>query len=101
VALILCGGKGNVSVTANIAPKLMHELCVAALAKDVEKAMAIQFQLLAVHKNLFTEANPIPVKWAAQQMGLSGGHLRLPLTSFSPEHHDGLTSAMKAAGLLK
>ena len=101
VALILCGGKGNVSVTANIAPKLMHELCVAALAKDVEKAMAIQFQLLAVHKNLFTEANPIPVKWAAQQMGLSGGHLRLPLTSFSPEHHDGLSSAMKAAGLLK
>ncbi len=101
VALILCGGKGNVSVTANIAPKLMHELCVAALAKDVEKAMAIQFQLLAVHKNLFTEANPIPVKWAAQQMGLSGGHLRLPLTNFSPEHHDALTSAMKAAGLLK
>ena len=101
VALILCGGKGNVSVTANIAPKLMHELCVAALAKDVEKAMAIQFQLLAVHKNLFTEANPIPVKWAAQQMGLSGGHLRLPLTNFSPEHHDALISAMKAAGLLK
>ncbi len=101
VALILCGGKGNVSVTANIAPKLMHDLCAAALAKDVEKAMAIQFQLLAVHKNLFTEANPIPVKWAAQQMGLSGGHLRLPLTSFSPEYHDGLTNAMKAAGLLK
>lgn len=101
VALILCGGKGNVSVTANIAPKLMHELCVAALAKDVEKAMAIQFQLLPVHKNLFTEANPIPVKWAAQQMGLSGGHLRLPLTPFSQEHHMALSNAMKSAGLLK
>lgn len=101
VALILCGGKGNVSVTANIAPKLMHELCHAALAKEVEKAMAIQMKLLPVHKNLFTEANPIPVKWAVHQIGLAGAALRLPLTAFSQEYHDALRNAMKSAGLLK
>lgn len=100
VALILCGGKGNVSVTANVAPKLMHELCVAALAGDVKKAMAIQFQLMPVHKNLFVEANPIPVKWASAQMGLCGGHLRLPLTQLAPEHHDKVAASLKSAGLL-
>ena len=69
VALMLCGGAGNVSVTANIAPRLMHELCMAALRGDVKEAMRIQFQLMPVHKNLFVEANPIPVKWAMQRMG--------------------------------
>ena len=80
VALMLCGGHGNISVTANIAPRLMHELCLAALAGDAKRAMALQMQLLPVHKNLFVEANPIPVKWAMARMGLCGPTLRLPMT---------------------
>jgi len=64
VALMLCGGRGNVSVTANIAPRLMHELCVAAVAGDARRAMEIQFKLMPVHKQLFVQANPIPLKWA-------------------------------------
>lgn len=66
VALMLCGGHGNISVTANIAPKLMHEMCQAAMAGNIEQAMRIQFQLMPLHKHLFVEANPIPVKWAMQ-----------------------------------
>ena len=81
VALMLCGGHGNVSVTANVAPRLMHELCVAALAGNVQRAMEIQFQLLPLHKTLFVESNPIPVKWAAARMGLCTDALRLPLTN--------------------
>jgi len=80
VALMLCGGHGNISVTANVAPRLMHELCVAAMAGDVKRAMEIQFKLMPVHKQLFVEPNPIPVKWAMQRMGLCGGTLRLPMT---------------------
>ncbi|MEA3393063.1 MAG: 4-hydroxy-tetrahydrodipicolinate synthase, partial [Pseudomonadota bacterium] len=79
VALMLCGGHGNISVTANVAPRLMHELCVAAMAGDVKRAMEIQFKLMPVHKQLFVEPNPIPVKWAMQRMGLCGGTLRLPM----------------------
>jgi len=85
VALMLCGGKGNVSVTANIAPRLMHELCVAALAGNIQRAMQIQFQLMPVHKHLFVEANPIPLKWAMARMGLCGPTLRLPLTPLSDQ----------------
>ncbi|HQD47881.1 4-hydroxy-tetrahydrodipicolinate synthase, partial [Ottowia sp.] len=70
VALMLCGGQGNISVTANVAPRLMHELCVAAIAGDRQKAMEIQFKLMPLHKQLFVEANPIPVKWAMARMGL-------------------------------
>ncbi|MBC8021646.1 MAG: 4-hydroxy-tetrahydrodipicolinate synthase, partial [Burkholderiales bacterium] len=80
VALMLCGGQGNVSVTANVAPRLMHELCVAAVAGDAKRAMEIQRKLMPVHKQLFVEANPIPVKWAVARMGLCGGTLRLPMT---------------------
>jgi 4-hydroxy-tetrahydrodipicolinate synthase len=83
VALMLCGGHGNVSVTANIAPELMHDLCVAAIAGQAQQAMAIQRQLLNLHKDMFTESNPIPVKWAAQRMGLCGPTMRLPLTPLS------------------
>jgi 4-hydroxy-tetrahydrodipicolinate synthase len=83
VALMLCGGKGNVSVTANVAPRLMHELCVAAMAGNVQKAMEIQFKLMPMHKHLFVEANPIPVKWAMARMGLCGGTLRLSLIHIS------------------
>lgn len=101
VALMLCGGHGNISVTANIAPKLMHDLCVAAIAGDVKTAMAIQFKLLAVHKQMGTEGNPIAVKWAMTRMGLSGPTLRLPLTELTPASQPGVEAALKNAGLLK
>jgi 4-hydroxy-tetrahydrodipicolinate synthase len=100
VALMLCGGKGNVSVTANVAPRLMHELCVAAMARDVQKAMEIQFKLMPVHKNLFVEANPIPVKWAMAKMGLCGGTLRLPMTPLSASQQPLVEAALRASGLL-
>ena len=100
VALMLCGGQGNISVTANVAPRLMHELCVAALAGDTRRAMEIQFRLMPVHKQLFVEANPIPVKWAVQRMGLCGGALRLPMTPLSQGNEAVVEAALRAAGLL-
>jgi 4-hydroxy-tetrahydrodipicolinate synthase len=100
VALMLCGGQGNVSVTANVAPRLMHELCVAAIRGDARGAMQIQNRLLPVHKQLFVEANPIPVKWAMARMGLCGPALRLPMTPLSPAFHAQVEGALRAAGLL-
>lgn len=100
VALMLCGGQGNVSVTANVAPRLMHELCVAAVAGDAKRAMEIQFKLMPVHKHLFCEANPIPVKWAMARMGLTGPALRLPMTPLSESNHAVVEGALRAAGLL-
>jgi len=100
VALMLCGGHGNVSVTANVAPRLMHELCVAALAGNVQRAMEIQFQLLPLHKALFVESNPIPVKWAAARMGLCTDALRLPLTPLTQANQPALERVMRATGLL-
>ena len=100
VALMLCGGQGNVSVTANVAPRLMHELCVAALAGDVKRAMALQFQLMPLHKNLFVEANPIPVKWAMARMGLCGGTLRLPMTPLESSNEAAVESALRACSLI-
>jgi 4-hydroxy-tetrahydrodipicolinate synthase len=100
VALILCGGKGNISVSANIAPRLMHELCMAAMSGNVQKAMEIQFQLMPIHKNLFVEANPIPVKWAMAHMGLCGGTLRLPMTDLSKSQHQVVEAALLASGLI-
>lgn len=100
VALILCGGAGNISVSANVAPRLMHQLCMAAMRGDVVTAMKIQFQLMPVHKNLFVEANPIPVKWAMARMGLCGQALRLPLTPLSTGQQPVVEAALKAAGLL-
>ena len=100
VALMLCGGKGNVSVTANIAPRLMHELCAAALAGNIQRAMQIQFQLMPVHKHLFVEANPIPLKWAMARMGLCGPTMRLPLTPLSAQHHPTVEAALKASQLI-
>ena len=100
VALMLCGGHGNVSVSANIAPKLMHELCVAAIAGNAGQAMAIQRQLLVLHKNMFTESNPIPVKWAANRMGLCGPALRLPMTPLSPHLQPALENAMRSCGVI-
>jgi len=100
VALMLCGGHGNVSVTANVAPRLMHELCVAAIAGNVQRAIEIQFQLLPLHKALFVESNPIPVKWAVARMGLCGHTLRLPLTQLTPANQPALERVMHATGLI-
>ncbi len=100
VALMLCGGAGNISVTANVAPRLMHELCEAAMRGDIASAMKIQFQLMPVHKHLFVEANPIPVKWAMARMGLAGGALRLPLTELSEGQRPVVEAALKSSDLL-
>ena len=100
VALMLCGGQGNVSVTANIAPKLMHDLCVAAVAGDAKKAMDIQRKLMPVHKHLFVEANPIPLKWAMARMGLCGPTMRLPMTPLSEGSRPVVEAALRASGLL-
>ena len=100
VALMLCGGHGNVSVTANVAPRLMHELCVTAIAGDRQRAMALQFQLLPLHKQLFVEANPIPVKWAMARMKLCGGALRLPMTPLTAGNEAAVEGALSACGLL-
>jgi len=101
VALMLCGGQGNISVTANVAPRQMHELCVAALAGDVKKAMEIQMALMPLHRHLFVEPNPIPVKWAMARLGLCGGALRLPLTELSEGARPTVEAALRQTGLLK
>lgn len=100
VALMFCGGHGNVSVTANVAPRLMHALCMAAMAGQVQAAMAIQQRLLPLHRQLFVEANPIPVKWAMQRLGLCGGTLRLPMTELEPGNQPRVEAALREAGLL-
>ena len=101
VALMLCGGHGNISVTANVAPRAMHELCVAALAGDARKAMQIQLSLMPLHRDLFVEPNPIPLKWAMARLGLMGGALRLPMTELSEAHRPVVEGALRATGLLK
>ncbi|MDB5884937.1 MAG: dihydrodipicolinate synthase [Polaromonas sp.] len=100
VALMLCGGQGNVSVTANVAPRLMHELCMAAVAGQVRRAMELQFMLMPLHKNLFIEANPIPVKWAMARMGLCGPTLRLPMTPLESHNNAAVENALRACGLI-
>ncbi len=100
VELILLGGKGNISVTANVAPREMADLCEAALRGDAETARAINEQLMPLHKNLFIEANPIPVKWALHEMGLMGDGIRLPLTWLSASCHDTLRQALRQCGVL-
>ncbi|WP_433886387.1 4-hydroxy-tetrahydrodipicolinate synthase [Pseudomonas vranovensis] len=99
VELILLGGKGNISVTANVAPREMADLCEAALAGNAEKARAINEQLMPLHKDLFIEANPIPVKWALVEMGLMHKGIRLPLTWLSESCHDTVRQAMRQCGL--
>lgn len=100
LALMLLGGHGVISVTANVAPRLMHEMCAAALEGRVKEARAINARLFALHEKLFVEANPIPVKWCVHQLGLIGPGIRLPLTPLSPAHHDTLRAAMRQAGVL-
>jgi 4-hydroxy-tetrahydrodipicolinate synthase len=96
---LMMGGCGVISVTANAAPRLMHELCVAAMAGDAITARKINDKLLALHQKLFVEANPIPVKWVLQQMGLIKPGIRLPLVPLSAAYHDTLRLAMKSAGI--
>ena len=99
-ALLMLGGKANISVVANVAPRMMHEMCMAAISGNVAKARELNFRLSALSRHLFCEANPIPVKWACQQMGLMEGGIRLPLTPLSADCHERVRSAMRQAGLL-
>ena len=97
LALILLGGDGVISVTANVAPRLMHEMCEAALAGDLVRARDINNRLLGLHRHLFCEANPIPVKWAVQQLGHIAGGIRLPLTPLAEKFHPQVREAMRQA----
>lgn len=96
---MLRGGDGVISVTANVAPRLMQALCEAALAGDRERAESIDSQLAALHRDLFVQSNPIPVKWAVAEMGLCGRGIRLPLTWLTEEHEARVRQAMTQAGL--
>ncbi len=98
--LMLMGAKGVISVTANVAPKLMHEMCEAAREGDIQHARAINAKLFALHQKLFLEANPIPVKWVLQQMGLIKTGIRLPLVNLSAQYHEVLRQAAQAAQIL-
>lgn len=98
--LMLMGGQGDVSVTANVAPKAMQQMCVAAISGDRQQAEALNRPLMALHQGLFVQSNPIPVKWALQQMGLIDQGIRLPMTWLSSEHHGALKNALQSAGVL-
>ncbi len=100
LAFMLQGGKGVISVTANVAPKQMQDMCAAALAGDFELAGQLNTQLMPLHKNLAVESNPIPVKWALNQLGWIQEGIRLPLTPLSPEYHEDLREAMKISGVI-
>ncbi|MEO7465156.1 MAG: 4-hydroxy-tetrahydrodipicolinate synthase [Nitrosospira sp.] len=99
LALLLLGAHGVISVTANVAPKLMHEMCIAAFAGDLAAARAANGKLTGLHSDLFVEANPIPVKWAVAEMGLIRSGLRLPLTQLSDQYHQIVREAMDQAGV--
>jgi 4-hydroxy-tetrahydrodipicolinate synthase len=98
--LILAGGKGDISVTANVAPRLMSQMCEAALNGDGEEARAINARLMNLHKKLFVESNPIPVKWALKEMGIIEGGIRLPLTPLASEYHEPVRQALRSAGVI-
>jgi len=99
VALMLLGGQGNVSVTANVAPRLMHELCMAAIEGNTRKATEIHLRLLPLHKQLFCEPSPAPAKWAMAQLGLCGEALRLPITPLTPAGQALVMQALRDSGL--
>ena len=99
VALMLLGGHGNVSVTANVAPRLMHELCVAAMAGQVALAREIHFRLLSLHKQLFCEPSPAPTKWAMSRLGRCRPEVRLPITALTPSGQTAVDAALREAGL--
>jgi 4-hydroxy-tetrahydrodipicolinate synthase len=97
--LMLIGGRGNISVTANVAPAEMHELCAAAMRGDRAVAEAINNRLDILHRTLFVEANPIPVKWALYEMGMIPPGIRLPLTPLSDRYHETIRQALRQAGV--
>ena len=97
---MLLGANGDISVTANVAPRAMHEMCSAAIAGNAKKAIGINARLMGLHQKLFVEANPIPVKWALARMGRIGEGIRLPLTALAPSFHETLTGALRDAGCL-
>lgn len=97
LALMLLGGDGVISVTANVAPRLMHDMCKAALSGNARVAREINNKLLGLHRHLFCEANPIPVKWAMRELGLIAGGIRLPLTPLAEEFHNRVRDAMRQA----
>ena len=99
LALMLLGGHGVISVTANVAPRLMHRMCAAAFSGDLAQARRINNLLMPLHRDLFVEANPIPVKWAVAQMGLMKAGIRLPLTPLSEKHFETVRNAMRHAGV--
>ena len=100
VALMLLGGHGNVSVTANVAPKAMHELCMAAIGGDVQRARQLHLQLLSLHKQLFCEPSPAPTKWALSRLGLCRPDVRLPITPLTPAGQDLVDKALRDAAVL-
>ncbi len=99
MALMFCGAKGNISVTANIAPRAMHDLCAAAMAGRTAEAIALNNRLLPLHNKLFVEPNPVPLKWAMQQVGLIESGMRLPLVPLAEEWHDTVRAAMRESGV--
>jgi 4-hydroxy-tetrahydrodipicolinate synthase len=101
MALMFCGGHGNISVTANVAPRAMHELCAAAMSGDVAKAIEINNRLIPLHQKLFVEPNPVPVKWALQQMGRIESGIRLPLVGLASEFHTTVRDALRQSGVLQ
>ena len=101
LSYMLLGAHGVISVTANVAPRLMHEMCLAARAGDTARAIAVNNRLLPLHKNLFLESNPIPVKWALNRMGRIAEGIRLPLTPLAASHHEALDAALREAGCIE
>jgi 4-hydroxy-tetrahydrodipicolinate synthase len=101
MALMFCGARGNISVTANVAPRAMRALCAAALSGDVAEAVRLNNQLLPLHINLFAEPNPVPVKWAMNQMGLMAGSIRLPLVPLDAGYHETVRAALRESGVLQ
>lgn len=101
MALMFCGAKGNISVTANIAPRAMHDLCVAAMAGQVAEAIAINDRLIPLHNKLFIEPNPVPVKWALAQMGMMPAGIRLPLVELGSSCHEAVRSALRLSGVIQ
>jgi 4-hydroxy-tetrahydrodipicolinate synthase len=101
MALMFCGAKGNISVTANIAPRGMHLLCAAAMAGRVAEAVEINNRLLPLHNKLFVEPNPVPLKWAMSEMGLISSGMRLPLAPLAAEYHQTVRQALRESGVLQ
>lgn len=101
MALMFAGGAGNISVTANVTPRLMHEMCVAAMAGDTVKAVELNNKMFTLHQKLFIEPNPVPVKWALAEMGMMPGGIRLPLVPLAADCHDAVRAALRDGGALQ